>query len=264
MHVARTQHSDHRTVREKAVRKEVPRMSRHGRFTTMLACAFLAFAAGAPSVSAAEIQLKDAALDKPLVLNEETEYVLRNVQVTGLTDCAALTLTGRIRSITLDGCTFGQVWTGLEGRAAGLECAGAMIGSLVARDTTFFDAENQLASLKDGSFGKVTFERCRFYTTESFLKRIYTDNPWRTTPPVTEFYNIERLELLDNEYSNTVVVIHPSVKQVVIRGDLPGLRIHDERETEVIRLNPGQAPDEVAPETGPVAQITSALGRIVG
>jgi hypothetical protein len=229
----------------------------------MLACAIVTLAAGAwpRSASAAEVRLTDAALDKPLVLNEETEYVLRNVQVTGLTDCAAITLAGRIRSVTLDGCTFGQVWTGLEGRAAGLECAGAMIGSLVARDTTFFDAENQLASLKDGSFGKVTFERCRFYATESFLKRIYTDNPWRTTPPVTEFYNIARLELLDNEYSNTLVVIHPSVKQVVIRGDLPGLKVQDEHETEVIRLNPGQAPDDVAPATGLVAQISSALGR---
>src|SRR5215207_2799236 len=112
-------------------------MSPLGRFTTTFACAFLTLTAGAwpRSVSAAEIQLKDAALDKPLVLNEETEYVLTNVQVTGLTDCAAVTLAGRIRSVTLDGCTFGQVWTGLEGRAAGLECAGAMIGSLVARDT---------------------------------------------------------------------------------------------------------------------------------
>jgi hypothetical protein len=231
---------------------------------TLFVCAFASFLSSTSSTFAAEIELKDAALDKPLVLNDEADYVLRNVAVTGLTDCAAITLSGRIRSVTLDGCTFGQVWTGLEGRAAGIECAGALIGRLVAQDTTFFDAENQLASLKDGAFGQVTFERCRFYTTESFLKRIYTDNPWRTTPPVTEFYNIERLELLDNEYSNTIVVIHPSVKQVVIRGELPGLKISDEHETEVIRLNPGQTPDEAAPATGLVAQVASMLGRIIG
>jgi hypothetical protein len=239
-------------------------MSRPVGRPTLLACAFACLLSHAASTFAAEIELKDAALDKPLVLNEEVDYVLRNVAVTGLTDCAAITLSGRVRSVTLDGCTFGQVWTGLEGRAAGIECAGAMIARLVAQDTTFFDAENQLASLKDGAFGKVTFERCRFYTTESFLKRIYTDNPWRTTPPVTEFYNIERLELLDNEYSNTIVVIHPSVKQVVIRGELPGLKISDEHETEVIRLNPGQAPDGGTPATGLVAQISSVLGRIMG
>ena len=219
----------------------------------------------ATSSLATQIELKDTELGKPLVLNEEADYVLRKVVVTGLTDCAAITLSGRITSVTLEGCTFGQVWTGVEGHAAGIECAGAMIETLVARDTTFFDAENQLASLKDGSFGIVTFERCRFYTSESFLKRIYTDNPWRTTPPVTEFFNIERLELLDNEYSNTVVIIHPSVKQVVIRGELPGLKVADEHETEVIRLNPGERPGEDAPATaGLVAQVTSMLGRIIG
>lgn len=238
-----------------------------GRFATLACVLVLWFCAGAPSrclaeaEAPAEIQLKDAVLDEPLVLNQRADYVLRNVAVTGLTDCAAITLTGRISSVTLEGCTFGQVWSGLDGRAAGIECAGAMIGSLVARDTAFFDAENQLASLKDGSFGNVTFERCRFYTTESFLKRIYTDNPWRTTPPVTEFYNIERLELLDNEYSNTIVVIHPSVKQVIIRGELPGLKIYDERETEVIRLNPD---DLAAPDPALVAQITPVPGRISG
>lgn len=240
-------------------------MSRQPGPFSMLAAWALIWLSGAASsfAAAAEIQLKDAVLDEPLVLNEQADYVLRNVAVTGLTDCAAITLAGRIGSVTLDGCTFGQVWTGIEGRAAGIDCAGAMIGALVARDTIFFDAENQLASLKDGSFGKVTFERCRFYTTESFLRRIYTDNPWRTTPPVTEFYNIERLELLDNEYSNTIVVIHPSVKQVVIRGDLPGLKVHDEHETEVIRLNPGQEPDGLAPDAGLVAHLTSIFGRTI-
>ena len=238
-------------------------MFRFRNFGMVAACGLgLCFAT---SSFATQIELKDSALGKPLVLDEEADYVLRKVVVTGLTDCAAITLAGRIASVTLEGCTFGQVWTGVEGHAAGIECAGAMIGTLVARDTTFFDAENQLASLKDGSFGIVTFERCRFYTSESFLKRIYTDNPWRTTPPVTEFYNIERLELLDNEYSNTVVIIHPSVKQVVIRGELPGLKVSDEHETEVIRLNPGETPVEDAPATaGLVAQVTSMLGRIMG
>ena len=238
-------------------------MFRFRNFGMVAACGLvLSFAAS--SSLATQIELKDSALGKPLVLDEEADYVLRKVVVTGLTDCAAITLAGRIASVTLEGCTFGQVWTGVEGHAAGIECAGAMISRLVARDTTFFDAENQLASLKDGSFGLVTFERCRFYTSESFLKRIYTDNPWRTTPPVTEFYNIERLELLDNEYSNTVVIIHPSVKQVVIRGELPGLKVSDEHETEVIRLNPGEVPGEVAPATGLVAQLEAMLERVSG
>ena len=200
-----------------------------------------------------ELVLKDVSLDKPLILDENVDYRLSNVSVVGIADGAALTLTGRIRSIDLDRCTFGRAVAGPEGKAAGLECAGAVVDRITARQSTFFDAEIQLASLKDGSFGRVTFERCRFATSEAFLKQIYANNPWRTWPPVTEFYNIDRLELLDNEYSNTTVVIHPSVKQVIIRGTMPGLRVVSQ-DTQVVRLEPGQVAETVAPPPGgPVA-----------
>jgi hypothetical protein len=86
----------------------------------------------------------------------------------------------------------------------------------------------------------VTFERCRFSTSDSFLKQLYANNPWRTAPPVAEFYNIDRLELLDNEYSNMVLIIHPSVKQVVVRGSLPGLKLENPQATQLIQINPGQ------------------------
>jgi hypothetical protein len=188
----------------------------------------------------ANVVMRGISLDRPLVLDENTDYELRSVAITGLSDCAALTLTGRISSVLLDRCTFGRVWAGEEGTAAAMECAGAVVGTLTARHTTFFDAENQLAALREGSFGRVTFERCRFATSDSFLKQIYANNPWRTTPPVAEFYNIDRLELLDNEYSNTIIIIHPSVKQVVVRGTLPGLKLENPQATQVIRINPGQ------------------------
>jgi hypothetical protein len=131
-----------------------------------------------------------------------------------------------------------------------MECAGAVVGTLTARQTTFFDAENQLAALREGSFGRVTFERCRFSTSDSFLKQIFANNPWRTTPPVAEFYNIDRLELLDNEYSNMVLIIHPSVKQVVVRGNLPGLKLENPQATQLIQINPGQLASSVpSPKT---------------
>jgi hypothetical protein len=203
-------------------------------------------AASEEAQEADEIELKDISLDKPLILDEDADYRLTNVTVHGLTDSAALTLAGRIRSVILRDCSFGRIWAGIQNRAAGLQCSGAFVAQFTAIDTTFFDAENYLASLKEGSFGKVTFERCRFYTSESFLKEIYAGNPWRTAPPVTEFHNIDRLELLDNEYSNTTIVIHPSVKQVVIRGQLPGLKIENLKATQIFLLSPHQ-PATVAP-----------------
>jgi hypothetical protein len=216
--------------------------------------------AAVPSAEAEEqvVELQDVSLDRPLVLDENVDYVLRNVTVTGVNDCAAITLTGRIKSVMLDKCTFGKVWTGLDGKAAGIECVGAVVGKLVATDTTFFDAENQLATLREGSFGKVTFERCRFATSDSFLRRIYQANPWRSTPPVTEFYNIERLELLDNTYSNTLVVIHPSVKQVIVRGAMPGLKIENPQSTQLIQLEAGERAEAVPPPGGGVVAAMQA------
>lgn len=193
----------------------------------------------------ANVVMRGISLDRPLVLDENTDYELRDVSVTGLTDCAALTLTGRIKSVLLERCAFGRVWAGDDGKAAAMECAGAVVGTLTARQTAFFDAENQLAALREGSFGRVTFERCRFSTSDSFLKQIFANNPWRTTPPVAEFYNIDRLELLDNEYSNMVLIIHPSVKQVVVRGSLPGLKLENPQATQLIQINPGQLASSV-------------------
>jgi hypothetical protein len=73
------------------------------------------------------------------------------------------------------------------------------------------------------------------------LKKVYAADPWRTSPPTTEFANIDRLELLDNEYSNTILVVHPSVKLVVFRGDVSNVRLQSPN-TQVIRLEKGQDP----------------------
>ena len=71
-------------------------MFRFRNFGMVAACGlFLSLAA---SSHATQIELKDTELGKPLVLNEEADYVLRKVVVTGLTDCAAVTLAGRIAS----------------------------------------------------------------------------------------------------------------------------------------------------------------------
>jgi hypothetical protein len=118
-----------------------------------------------------------------------------------------------------------------------MEAVGATVGAMTVSDSAFYDAENQLVSLRDGSFGTVTFLHCTFKTSEAFLKKLYADNPWRTAPPTTEFYNIERLELLDNEFNNTTIIIHPSVKTVVLRGEVSRLMIESPN-TQVIRLEP--------------------------
>src|SRR5438046_8061239 len=114
--------------------------------------------------ASANVVMRGISLDRPLVLDQNTDYELHDVSVTGLMDCAALTLTGRINSVSMERCAFGRVWAGDDGKAAAMECAGAVVGTLTARQTTFFDAENELAALRQGSFGRVTFERCRFST----------------------------------------------------------------------------------------------------
>lgn len=194
----------------------------------------------------AGVSLRDASLDKPLVLDQNTSYDLQNVSVVGVRDAAALTLSGQIESVTIHKSSFGNIWSGATGKATGLDCAGAIVGSLVATDSNFYNAENQLVCLREGSFGHVVFQHCTFKTTDAFLKEMYTHRPWRDWPPVAEFYNIDRLELLDNEYTNTVIVIHPSVKQVVFRGPMPQLQVQNPDTTQVFRLEEGQAPQLVA------------------
>ncbi len=225
-----------------------------------ISLAFLAIVCSAWAATT-EVMLKDVSQDKPLVLDQNADYHLINVHVAGLVDCPALTLAGRIRSITIERSGFGRVWSGMEGKAAAVECAGAMVGRLIVRDSSFFDTENQLVSLKDGSFGRVTFERCRFSTSAEFLKEAYTANPWRTTPPNTEFYNIDRLELLDSEFVNTTVVIHPSVKQVIIRGGPPSLQVLNQRITQVIHLRADQLAESIAPPGRAMAMQDLADGR---
>src|SRR5437762_2045013 len=126
------------------------------------------------------VVMKGISLDRPLVLDENKDYELHDVSVTGLMDCAALTLTGRISSVLLERCAFGRVWAGEEGKAAAMECAGGVVGTFTARHTSFFDVENQLAALREGRFGRVRFERCRLSLRCRFLQTIYAVNSWCT------------------------------------------------------------------------------------
>lgn len=218
------------------------------------------------SPAPAAVQLQDRYDNTPLVLGApgaDSDYELRNVAVLNLTDAAAVTLTGQIHSLTMRQCRFGQVVAGPNGRAAALEAAGAAVGTLTASECYFIDAENQLLSLREGSFGTVRFERCAFRTSEGFLRRIYGSSPWRTSPPVMEFYNIQRLELLDNEYANTLIVIHPSVKQVILRGEVAGLQIANPQQTRVTYLDPEPQPTASAPMWEWLKSWPTALGQVV-
>jgi len=198
-------------------------------------------AAAAVNRADANVVIKDRTINQPLVLDQNEDYVLQKVYISGLTDVAALTLTGRINSVTLAHCIFSNIWTGINGKAVAAEAQGAIVNTFTATDTAFEDAQHQLLCLREGAFGTVTFQRCKFRTTDSFLKRIYAADPWRTSPPTTEFANIDRLELLDNEFVNTILVVHPSVKVVIFRGDMTHVRLESPG-THVIRLEKDQDP----------------------
>lgn len=195
----------------------------------------------APFNAPADVVIQDVAARTPLVLDKPESYVLKNVRVTGANDSACLSLRGPIRSVIIENGKFGDITAGENGKAVAMEAVGASIGNLRVTDTSFFDAEHQLVSLRDGSFGTVTFLHCSFKNSDAFLKQIYAKTPWRNTPPVTEFYNIDRLELLDNDFANTTIVIHPSVKTVVLRGDVSKLTVEGSG-TQVIHLNAGENP----------------------
>jgi hypothetical protein len=207
--------------------------------------------------AAANITIKDRTINQPLVLDQNDDYYLRNVHISGITDLAALTLTGKINSVNLSHCIFSNIWAGANGKAIAAEAQGAIVGSFVATDTAFEDAQHQLLCLREGAFGTVTFQRCKFRTTDSFLKKIYTEDPWRSSPPTAEFANIERLELLDNEYVNTILIVHPSVKVVIFRGDISNVRLQSPS-THVIRLEKDQDPSMINMDGTAVASATPA------
>ena len=199
----------------------------------------LAVSTGSAFLASAEIRLQDIQSSSPLILNKHEDYLLRNVRVSGLNDQSALLLSGPIRSVTIENSKFGDIAAGPNRKATGLDSSQTSVATIKVSDTAFFDSENQLLCLRDGSFGTVTFLHCTFKNSDAFLKSIYVANPWRTTPPTTEFANIERLELLDNEFSNTTIVIHPSVKTVVVRGEIANLLV-ESAQTRVIKV-PGAA-----------------------
>lgn len=177
----------------------------------------------------------------PIVLDQYRDYVLEHVDVRGVYDAAGLTLRGDIKSASIRHSRFGQMLDGGE-PAAAVRAEGATVGSFTAVNCEFYDAENQLLSLAEGNFGHVVIERCTFRTSDSFLREIVERNPWRTGPPTAEFANIERLELLDVVFDNTKVIIHPSVKQVILRGDIREIEVMNPG-TQVWWLAPGQPAD---------------------
>jgi len=213
-----------------------------------MGCFFAALACAAgivtPSAQGA-VHIKDRTINEPIVLDQPEDYFLHKVYISGITDLSALTLTGKINSVTLTHCVFTNIWAGMNNKAVAAESQGAIVGSFAATDSAFEDAQHQLLCLREGAFGTVTFTRCRFKTSDQFLKRIYAEDPWRNAPPTTEFANIDRLELIDNEYSNTILVIHPSVKLVIFRGDLSNVRLQSPA-THVIRLERNQDPASIS------------------
>src|SRR4051794_19091856 len=85
----------------------------------------------------AAITIKDRTINQPLVLDQNEDYHLHKVFVSGITDMAALTLTGKINSVNLSHCFFSNIWAGANGKATAAEAQGAIVGSFVATDTAF-------------------------------------------------------------------------------------------------------------------------------
>src|SRR5688500_4363124 len=107
------------------------------RFPAVLSC-LLGLAATLPAT--ADVSIKDRTLTEPLVLDQNEDYLLQRVHVSGVTDMAALTLTGRINSVALRQCSFRNVWPGMNGKAVAAEAQGAIVGSFSATDSAFEDA----------------------------------------------------------------------------------------------------------------------------
>src|SRR4051812_3925847 len=74
----------------------------------------------------ANITIKDRTISQPLVLDQNDDYYLRNVHISGITDLAALTLTGKINSVNLAHCIFSNIWAGANGKAIAAEAQGAI------------------------------------------------------------------------------------------------------------------------------------------
>ena len=217
----------------------------------------LALLAGSAAQAATTIG-RDRSGSTPLVLDQNTDYILRGVSITNVRDASALTISGRISSVIMHNSTFGQVTATAPAQAMALQTSGASISTFKATECTFFDAETQLVSFKDSSFGTVTFEHCKFRNSDAFVKSIQEKQPWRNSPPVTEFANIERLELLDNDFSNTLIVIAPTVKQVILRGDITGIFVQDPS-TQVLVLPARPAPGTVTA----TADASSVIGQAI-
>lgn len=207
-------------------------------------------------VAAYADDVRDTRLSTPLVLSDEQgpDHTVYNVQISRVKDSSALTLVGRLHTVLIDSCRIGNVVAGLSGRASGLDTANTMISSLTVVNTTFYDAEGPLVNLTAGSFGTVTFDRCTFLVSESFRRKMQTRNPWRQGGPAVQFANIHRLELLDNDFADIPVVIHPSVRQVVVRGPIANLHLLSEK-TEMVILDGPPAVEPVAVATAAAPQL---------
>src|SRR5690349_7407169 len=98
-----------------------------------------ALSLGLSPAARANITIKDRSISQPLVLDQNDDYYLHKVFISGVTDFAALTLTGKINSVNLSNCVFSNVWAGMNGKAVAAESQGAIVGSFVATDTAFED-----------------------------------------------------------------------------------------------------------------------------
>src|SRR5690606_10299115 len=69
--------------------------------------------------------------DQPLVLDQGVDYVLDRIDIRGVYDAAALTLSGEIKTVNITRSRFGQVLAGSGGQAAAMLAQGSAIGSFV-------------------------------------------------------------------------------------------------------------------------------------
>ena len=66
-----------------------------GSFFAALACVAMS------SPARGAVHIKDRTVNEPIVLDQPEDYFLHKVYISGITDLSALTLTGKINSVTL-------------------------------------------------------------------------------------------------------------------------------------------------------------------
>ena len=84
-------------------------MRRVARYASLLSAVVLAVPTAWAIEADGPVRIEARETDSPLVLDQNTDYVLDRVEIRGLADVSALTLTGDIKRVEITNSRFGQI-----------------------------------------------------------------------------------------------------------------------------------------------------------